>query len=170
MPGQVGQSPVRATAQALRNDRDPQRMLFLVVDAGRPPAGDWAQQMEGSSAVDAALAAADTAVDSATSLGADAFARMAEQWRRRIVEYRCSLGALRLQELLAQRAGWRCDDLQFFAGVVGFDGLAPERAQRLKGMPTRLVLPKGDIDAAIAAGQEATRASAALQQDARSAR
>ena len=207
-PGLAGQGLVRATAQALRNYRDPRRMrfvklvdggvtdnnglssvlianavsgtpygpleeaeavrlrrmLFLVVDAGRPPAGDWAQQMEGPSAVDVALAAADTAVDSATRLGADAFARMVEQWRTRIVAYRCALNEAQLQRLLPQRAAWRCDDLQFFVGVIGFDALAPDQAERMKNMPTRLVLPKADIDAAIAAGQEATRASEALRQ------
>ena len=208
VPGQAGQGLVRATAQALRNYRDPQRMrfvklvdggvtdnnglssvlianavsgtpygpleeahavrmkrmLFLVVDAGRPPAGDWAMQMEGPSAVDVALASADTAVDSATRLGADAFARMVEQWRTRIVAYRCTLTAAQLQRLVKPGGGWRCDDLQFSVGVVGFDGLAPERAERMKNMPTRLVLPKPDLDAAVAAGQEAARANEALRQ------
>jgi len=44
------------------------RLLFLVVDAGRPPAGQWAKTQNGPG-VEVALAAADAAVDSATRLG-----------------------------------------------------------------------------------------------------
>lgn len=209
--GLPGQGLVQATAQALRNYRDPQRMryvklvdggitdnnglssilianavsgtpygplqaseavrlrrlLFLVVDAGRPPSGDWAQQVQGPSGVDVAIAAADTAIDSATRLGADTFVRMTEQWRAAIVAYRCSLPADELRRLLPDlpaTRGWRCDDLQFFVGVVGYDRLAPELASRMSTMPTRLALPADDVQAAITAGRLATTASPALQQ------
>jgi hypothetical protein len=82
-----------------------------------------------------------------------------ERWRTRIVEYRRTLTPAQWQRLVKPGSGWRCDDLQFSVGVVGFDGLAPERAERMKNMPTRLVLPKPDLDAAVAAGQEAARAN-----------
>ena len=40
------------------------RVLFLVVDAGRGPSGDWAQSPEGPTAPDIVRAAADTAINS----------------------------------------------------------------------------------------------------------
>lgn len=52
------------------------RMLFLIVDAGRPPSGRWALQADGPSGVDVGIAAADAAIDSATRLSAAAFRRM----------------------------------------------------------------------------------------------
>lgn len=209
--GLAGQGVVRATALALRNYRDAERMryvklvdggitdnnglssiliaravsgtaygpleegqavrarriLFLVVDAGRPPAGEWAKQQDGPSGVEVALAAADTAVDSATRLGADAFARMVDEWRASIVRFRCALSPEQLRQHLPYElptgAPWRCDDLRFEVGVIGFDNLESARADRLKSMPTRLVLPKTDIDEAIAAGRDATRNSPALR-------
>jgi NTE family protein len=142
------------------------RILFLVVDAGRPPAGEWAKQQDGPSGVEVALAAADTAVDSATRLGADAFARMVDEWRASIIRFRCSLSPEQLRRHLPQGlpagAPWRCDDLQFEVGVIGFDNLEGARADRLKNIPTRLVLPKTDIDEAIAAGRDATGESPAM--------
>lgn len=39
------------------------RVLFLVVDAGRGPSGEWAQSLEGPTALEIVRAAADTAID-----------------------------------------------------------------------------------------------------------
>jgi len=96
---------------------------------------------------------------------------MVDEWRTSIVRFRCSLipEQLRhhlpkgLQAGLQAGAPWRCDDLQFEVGVIGFDDLQGARAVRLKNMPTRLVLPKADIDEVIAAGRDATRESPALR-------
>ena len=37
--------------------------------------------------------------------------------------------------------GWNCNDVQFFIGRVGFDGLSPDRAAALNRVETRLKLP-----------------------------
>ena len=66
------------------------------------------------------------------------------------------------RHLPAGRA-WRCDDLRFFVGTVSPESLPPERATRLRDMPTRLVLSPADVDAAIAAGRDAAQGSAALK-------
>jgi NTE family protein len=140
------------------------RMLFLVVDAGRPPTGDWALRPDGPSGVDVGLAAADAAIDSATRLSLAAFRSMLAEWRDSIVRHRCSLGEDTLRRHLGEaRAGWRCDDVVFRLGVIGFEGLPPASADRLRHMPTRLVLPAADIDFAIAAGRAAALANPALQ-------
>jgi NTE family protein len=66
-------------------------MLFLVVDAGRGPSGDWALETGGPSGFDMALAATDTAIDAAARASYDGFRLMMSQWQQNIIEYRCSL-------------------------------------------------------------------------------
>ena len=76
---------------------------------------------------------------------ADAFARMVGEWRASMIRFRCSLGPEQLRHhlpaglttRLPSGAPWRCDDLQFEVGVIGFDNLEGSRADRLKNMPTR---------------------------------
>jgi NTE family protein len=126
-----------------------------VVDAGRPPLGDWALELDGPSAVDVGLAASDAAIDSATRLSVAAFRTMVEDWRRSIVDFRCSLPESEARKLLERGAAWNCDDLRVYVGTVGFEGLPRELAEGMRKMPTRLVLPPGDIDLAIEAGRAA---------------
>jgi NTE family protein len=141
------------------------RMLFLVVDAGRPPTGDWALQRDGPSGVDVGIAAADAAIDSATRLSTAAFRTMLQEWRDSIVRHRCGLSAEQVRRHLpaGEVATWRCDDVVFRLGVIGFEGLPAPDAERLRNIPTRLVLPAADIDFAIAAGRAAALASPALR-------
>ncbi|WP_204307261.1 hypothetical protein, partial [Enterobacter hormaechei] len=40
------------------------RMIFIVVDAGQGPSGDWGRELAGPSGVDIATAAVDTAIES----------------------------------------------------------------------------------------------------------
>lgn len=138
------------------------RMLFLVVDAGRPPSGDWAMTPEGPSAVDIGLAAADAAVDSATRLSLQVFRREMARWREQLVAYRCALPTERVRALRGAESPWDCADLVVEVDVLGFEGLPPELAARMREMPTRLKLSAADADTAIAAGAWAARRSAAL--------
>jgi NTE family protein len=140
------------------------RMLFLIVDAGRPPAGDWALRLDGPSGVNVGIAAADAAIDAATRLSSAAFRTMAAEWRDSIVRHRCALDAATVRRYLPAGEHWRCDDLQFVVETVSAEALAPAQAQRLREMPTRLALPAEDVDAAIAAGRDATLRSPALKQ------
>jgi NTE family protein len=139
------------------------RMLFLIVDAGRPPAGDWTLQQDGPSGVDVGIAAADAAIDSATRLSAAAFKTMNAEWRDNIVRYRCSLSEATVRRYVPADQAWRCDDVTFFIGTISAESLGPARAARLRDMPTRLSLPPADIDAAIAAGRDAALANPALR-------
>ncbi len=138
------------------------RMLFLVVDAGRPPTGDWALTRDGPSGVDVALAAADAAIDSATRLSAIAFRTMFEEWRQSIIKHRCSLPIERVRLWLPAGESWDCADVRFYLDVVGFERLEPAQAERLRQMPTRLALSAQDIEAAVGAGRDAALASPAL--------
>lgn len=142
------------------------RMLFLVVDAGRSPSGDWALQPEGPSAVDMALAATDSAIDSATRVGFEVFRSTLVQWQADVQRFRCGLSADAVQALRGpaeDQQPWDCRDVQFDLGVVSFNDLGPARAAQLNQIPTRLTLPAADIDAAVAAGRDAALRNAALQ-------
>lgn len=137
-------------------------LLFLVVDAGRPPSGDWALQPEGPSGVDVGLAAADSAIDSATRLSVQAFREAMARWRDDIVRFRCGLPPERAQALLPKGRTWQCDDLRFDVEVLSFEGLPPPLDDQMRRMPTRLALSAPDVDTALEAGRQAAQASQLL--------
>ena len=139
------------------------RMLFLIVDAGRPPLGNWALSLEGPSGIDVGIAAADAAIDSATRLSAAAFRTMSVEWRESIVRFRCGLTQAQVQRHLPADQDWRCDDLTFFVGTVSSESLSSGLAAKFKAIPTRLNLPKTDIDIAIEAGRQALQSNPALR-------
>lgn len=139
------------------------RMLFLIVDVGRAPAGDWVLQAQGPGGLDIGIAAADAAIDSATRLSATAFRDMARRWQDDLVRFRCGLDAERVQSLLPKGEPWICDDLRIVVETLSPEALEPARAARLRAMPTRLVLSASQVDEAIAAGRDAARASPALR-------
>jgi NTE family protein len=130
------------------------RMLYVVVDANRPPAGDWNRVIEGPTAVDSLRAVLDTAIDMNMRLAFDAFVAMTHAWRDDVVKYRCSLSAERAAQLRGNNRPWKCDDLEIVVTRLSFDDLDPERARRLANVPTRLVLSAQTIDELIAAGIE----------------
>jgi NTE family protein len=126
------------------------RMVFLVVDAGRGPSGDWALDTPGPSGFDMALAATDTAIDAAARSSYDGFRLMMAQ---------CD----DLQRLEVDQSTWDCKNVKFFVGSVNFADLEVQRAAKLDAIPTRLSLPQQDIDAAIEAGKDATLSNAAFR-------
>ena len=132
------------------------RMLFLVVDAGRGPSGDWVFEASGPSGLEAAMAATDSAIDSAARIGFDAFRKMMLEWQSAVVEFRCGLTSAELMALGGSADGWNCKDVHFHFGLVSFAGLGKQREVQLNAIPTRLSLPAKDIDDAIQAGVDAT--------------
>ncbi len=139
------------------------RLLFLVVDAGRGPSGDWALAAAGPSGFDLAMAATDTAIDAAARASYDGFRQMMIQWQKNIVDFRCSLSVEELSQNDIDPKNWDCKDVKFFTGSVSFSDLEPKRAVVLDAIPTRLTLPESEIDAAIQAGIDATLKNAALK-------
>jgi NTE family protein len=136
--------------------------LFLVVDAGRPPIGDWALGADGPSGFDVGLAALDAAVDSATRLSVQVFKEEMSRWHDQIVDFRCSLPPERVRAWVPEGQAWDCRDLSFDVDVLSFENLPAPLQGRLRSMPTTLVLSAEDVDAAIDAGRQAARKSAAL--------
>ncbi len=141
-------------------------MLFIVVDSGRSPSGDWALKTAGPSGLDLAVAATDSAIDSATRISFDAFKDMLAAWEADVRRYRCNL---KPEELAALRdpknmsTSWKCDDVRFEVTLISFSDLGTDRAALLNQIPTRLTLPVSDIDAAISAGRDAAIANPALR-------
>jgi len=131
------------------------RMLFVVVDAGQGPSGDWGRELGGPSGVDIATAAVDTAIESTMRMSYAYFVPMMRNWERDLVTWRCSLPDERKAELRAANPGWRCEDLKFSVTQISFADLAEADEVALNAIPTRLKLPADQIDGLIAAGRRA---------------
>lgn len=134
------------------------RALFLVVDAGRAPSGDWVKTVEGPGGADLVMAAADTAIDAGVRAGFTAFESTNADWQKALLRWRCGLPAAERRRLGAP-PNWNCRDLKFFIGRISFDQLGEERARKLNTVPTRFKLPAEDVDELIAAGADAVRAN-----------
>ena len=135
------------------------RVLFLVVDAGRGPSGEWAQSLEGPTALEIVRAAADTAIDSSARSSFTAFDRTMTEWRDALVRWRCSLSSADRQRYgVASRSD--CHDLKFFVGRINFEQLGAQRASALNSIPTRFRLSQEQVGTLIAAGQDALRTNA----------
>jgi len=121
------------------------RLLLIVVDASRGPAGDWIEREDGPAGLDLALSATDAAVDSAAHQAADAFDNMIEGWERSVVAFRCGLSSEEAARLGA-RAGWECRDVKFTVAHLSIQGLESPYRERIQAIPTRLTLDPAQID------------------------
>jgi NTE family protein len=132
------------------------RVIFLIVDAGRGPSGDWGKRLPGPTGVDLVMATADTATEAGTRASYTAFRSLMTDWEAKVRRWRCGLSAAE-RARLGLRAGWRCNDLNVFVERVGFDQFERSRADLLNAIPTRFHLPQQSVDALIDAGAEAVR-------------
>ncbi|MGE0752733.1 MAG: patatin-like phospholipase family protein [Variibacter sp.] len=132
------------------------RVLFLVIDSGRPPQGDWARTLEGPTGADLVAAVADSALDMSVKASYSLFERTMIDWRNSLVRWRCGAEG---QALRRARGGPNCQDLKFYVGRIGFDQLGPARAAQLNVIPTRLKLPQPSVDLLIESGREAVLTS-----------
>jgi NTE family protein len=130
------------------------RFLFLVVDSGRDPSGQWAQTVPGPSGVELITAASDTATESGAIGSYSAFDDTMSDWKKVLVNWRCELSATDRKRYGAP-PGWNCRDVQFFISRISFDQLGPSRAAALNHVETRFKLPPDQIDLLIQAGRDA---------------
>ena len=126
--------------------------------ASRAPSGDWVQTVDGPSGVDLIMAASDTAVQASVRSSYAAFQRTMADWQRQLISWRCGLGEAQ-RKRYGVPANWNCRDLKIYVDRVSFDQLGSERAKTLNAVDTRLKLPLKEVDAVIAAGHDALRAS-----------
>jgi len=134
------------------------RFLFLVVDSGRDPNGQWAQTIPGPSGVDLIMATSDTATESGAIGSYSAFDATMNAWRNDLIRWRCGLSEAERSRLGAP-PGWNCRDVQFFIGRISFNDLGPDRAAALNAVETRLRLPPDKVNMLIAAGRDALAAN-----------
>jgi NTE family protein len=134
------------------------RVLFLVIDGGRAPSGDWARTADGPSGPEIVVAAAATAMDSSVRSSFTAFDRTMSEWRDALVRWRCSLSPVDRTKY-GTPVGWDCRDLKFFVGRVNFQQLGKQRAAELSTIPTRFKLAPKEVDAVVTAGHDALRAN-----------
>lgn len=130
------------------------RMMFLVVDSGRGPAGDWTRSLASPGAFDLASAVTDAAIDAGSYKGYDAFATTMREWENDMRKWRCSLSTTQVLKLRGTTAGWNCRDVKFYIGRVSFDDAGGDRA-RLDAIPTRFQLDRNTVDALLNAGESA---------------
>lgn len=138
------------------------RGLFIVVDAGQGPSGDWGREVAGPSGLDIATAAMDTAIESTMRMSYAYFVPMMRNWERDIVTYRCSLPDDRKAALVAQNPDWRCEDVHFDVTQISFGDLPAEEEAALNAIATRLKLPADQIDRLIGAARRAVAADAVI--------
>jgi hypothetical protein len=82
------------------------RLIFVVVNAGQAPAGNWARTLEGPTGAELLNAVTDTAMKSAVRSGFDAFRLSIREWEQAMRKWRCSLPAADKRRLGAP-SDWR---------------------------------------------------------------
>ena len=138
------------------------RVMFLIVDSGRGPSGDWSQQLPGPTGVELVMATADTATEASTRANYTAFVSTMNDWVAKLRRWRCGLSEGERQRL-GVGANWRCNDVNVFVERVGFDQFDRARADALNAIPTRFQLPQPSVDLLIEAGAEAVRSNPTFQ-------
>jgi NTE family protein len=138
------------------------RIFFLIVDSGRGPSGDWAQQLPGPTGADLVMATADTATEASTRASFTAFVALMNDWVGKVRRWRCGLSGAERQRL-GVGPSWNCNDVNVFVERVGFDQFDRTRAEALNAIPTRFHLPQQSVDLLIEAGAEAVRNNSIYQ-------
>lgn len=139
------------------------RFMFLVVDAGRGPQGDWSQTLEGPSGKELVGAVMDTIIDANSRSSYAAFEATLRNWRDELVRWRCGLKRAEVDRLRGHGGRWDCRDVKFTVARVSFQQLDPARAKRLNAVPTTFTLPAAQVDEVVSAGADALKANPAFQ-------
>jgi NTE family protein len=140
------------------------RFLFLVVDAGQSPKGDWSKTLEGPTGKELVGAVIDVLVDANAHTSYAAFSATMQNWRNDIVRWRCGLNRAEVARLRGGRVGrWNCRDLKITVARISFAALGAARAQTLNQVPTSLTLPAKTVDELTQAGADALKANPAYQ-------
>lgn len=153
----IGFAPMRAD-QAARA----RRLLFLVVDSGRGPAGDWTSKLASPGAFELASAVTDAAIDAGSYKGYDYFLVVMQEWERELRNWRCSLSMGEVAKLRGTTAGWDCRDMTFHVGRISFDDLGPSRGN-LDSIETSFKLPPATVDRLVEGGREALNNNAVFR-------
>lgn len=135
------------------------RLLFVVVDAGVGPQGDWSQTVEGPTGKELIGAVMDAMLDASKRSSYAAFQATMENWRNQLIRWRCGLKNAEVAHLRGKSGHWSCRDVKFTIVHVSFDELDPARAKQLNEVPTSFSLPAASVDALTQAGGDALEAN-----------
>ncbi|MGO4573892.1 patatin-like phospholipase family protein [Microvirga sp. 2TAF3] len=137
--------------------------LFLVVDAGRGPAGNWPEHLASPSGMELAGIVTDVAIDSGVYKGYDYFNATMTGWQNDLKRWRCSLSSDEIVKLRGTPDGWKCGDVTFTVGRVSSEDAGPELRKRMDEVPTRFQLDPQTLDTVIGAGEIALRNNATFR-------
>lgn len=129
--------------------------LFIVTDAGVQPRYNWGRNKAAVRLDDVLVAAFDTAMASTTRTGLDAVNLALQHWQTALVTYRCGLSDDEVLELRGTLKGWDCADVSMTAQHISFRNADAALFDALNVIPTRLKLPREDIELLIDAAKNA---------------
>ncbi len=128
-------------------------LVFIVVNSGLAPQGEWAQTVQGPTGKEMISALTDTAINSAVRSGFDAFRLTVKGWEDATRKWRCGLSRAEAVKLGAT-GDWRCSNISFDVVEIGFSQLDPARNALLERVPTSFNLPEQQVDLVIQAGTD----------------
>lgn len=128
-------------------------LVFVVVNSGLAPQGEWAQTVQGPSGKEMIGALTDTAINSAVRSGYDAFRLTVKNWEDATRKWRCGLSRAEAVKLGAA-GDWRCSNISFDVVEISFAQMDPARAARLDRVPTSFNLPEEEVDLVTEAGTD----------------
>jgi len=129
-------------------------VVFIVVNSGIAPQGEWARTVQGPSGGEMIGALTDTAINSAVRSGFDAFRLSVKNWEDATRKWRCALPRAEAVKLGAT-GDWRCSNISFEVVEIDFSQLDPERSAKLYRVPTSFQLPAEEVDLVAQAGTDA---------------
>lgn len=144
--------------------------VFIVTDAGKHSQYEWGKTQLAPHLGNILLAASDTTIAAATRSGFDAVDLALNQWQHLLIRYRCGLSREQVRKQRGTLVGWDCRDVTITTEHLSFRDAAPDLFDRLNKVPTRLSLPRDDVDLVIEAGRQAVRRNVNIQNIASEAR
>src|SRR5690606_33341621 len=81
-------------------------LVFIVVDAGRRQTATWGEELRGPGIGPLMQAAIDTNMAAALREGLDALTFAMNDWKAKLVSYRCSLPAETVRRIRGTTRGW----------------------------------------------------------------
>jgi predicted acylesterase/phospholipase RssA len=144
--------------------------VFIITDAGKHVRYEWGVSSLAPHLGNILTAASDTAIAAATRSGFDAVDLALNNWQELLIRYRCSLPLEQVRKLRGTLSGWDCRDVTVTTEHLSFREADEEIYDDLNKVPTRLKLPRKDVDLVIEAGRQAVRGNANIQRIARETR
>jgi NTE family protein len=131
--------------------------MFLVVDAGRGPSGEWTRDLSAPGGLELATIVTGAAIDASVHKGYDYFHLLMKKWEADLRRWRCSLSVAEVTRLRGSADNWSCSDVSFYVELVSFDDAGPALKAQLDAVPTRFRLDSGTLDMVVESGSVALR-------------